>query len=83
MASITFDTHDLVRELREADFSEKQTETLARVLSKSQESLVTTEHFDSKIEVLEARIMGEIKVTRWMLAIIIAATVLPLFKNLL
>jgi hypothetical protein len=83
MTSITFDTHELIRELREADFTEKQAEAMVRVLSRSQDRLVSTEHFDSRLEVLEARIMGEIKVTRWMLAIIIAATVAPLLKNLL
>jgi len=52
MSSITFDTLDATRRLRDAGFDEKQAEAVVRVLSDSQERLVTREHFDFKMETL-------------------------------
>lgn len=90
MTSITFNTLAFTRHLQQAGFDEKQAETVVDVLAESQENLVTREHFDSEIKLMcsemremETCIMGEQKLNRWMLAIIIAATVLPLLKNLL
>ena len=69
----------MIRDLRESDFTEKQAEEIVRVPSRSQERLVSTEHFDHEIRILRE----ENKLTRWMLAIIIAVNVLPILKNLL
>jgi len=56
MGTLTFDTLDATRRLREAGFDEKQAEAVVRVLSESQERLVTREHFDAKLESLEQHI---------------------------
>lgn len=68
MSTLTFDTLDFTRRLRDAGFDEKQAEAVVRVLADSQEHIVTREHFDSKIELLRA----ESAHTRWMLGIVIA-----------
>ncbi|MBT3197089.1 MAG: hypothetical protein HN842_05355 [Gammaproteobacteria bacterium] len=48
MTTITFDTHQLIRDLRDADFTEKQ------VVSQSQERLLSTEHFDSSMTLIDS-----------------------------
>ncbi len=68
MASITFDTLDATRRLRDAGFDEKQAETVVRVLSDAQSNLVTREHFDSKMDVIDAKFD---KLT-WMMGVLIA-----------
>ncbi len=56
MSTVTFDTLEFTRKLRDAGFDEKQAETVVRVLAESQEKLVTREHFDAKLEALELRL---------------------------
>lgn len=56
MSTLTFDTLDATRRLRDAGFDEEQAETVVRVLSDAQDRLVTREHFDSKLESLELRL---------------------------
>ena len=65
MATVTFDTLDATRKLRDAGFDEKQAETVVRVLAASQESLITREHFDAKFAVIEAKMS-------WMIGAVIA-----------
>ena len=36
MSAITFDTHKFIRELKDADFSEKQAEAMSRVFQQAQ-----------------------------------------------
>ena len=50
MATVTFDTLDATRKLRDAGFDEKQAETVVRVLAEAQSNLVTKEHFDAKFD---------------------------------
>lgn len=56
MSTLTFDTLEATRRLRDAGFDEKQAETVVRVLSEAQDRLVTREHFDSKLESIELRL---------------------------
>ncbi|MEI7614180.1 MAG: hypothetical protein WCK63_14870 [Betaproteobacteria bacterium] len=53
MTTITFDTLEATRRLRDAGFDEKQSETVVRVLSDAQSQLVTREHFDAKFALLQ------------------------------
>ena len=57
MSTLTFDTLEATRRLRDAGFDEKQAEVVVRVLSESHERLVTSEHFDAKMESLEQRLI--------------------------
>ncbi len=68
MSTITFDTLDATRKLRDAGFDEKQAETVVRVLADAQSGLVTREHFDAKFSVVEAK-MDKLS---WMLAAVLA-----------
>ena len=77
MNTITFDTLDFTRKLREAGFDERQAEAVVRVLVEAQEHIVTREHFDAKIELLRA----ENSHTRWMLGIVIALAVANFAKQ--
>lgn len=76
MASITFDTHEFIKTLEEAGFDEKQAEAVARAFKTAQhEAEVATK---SDIERLELKLEGEMKLVKWMLAVVIAAEVIPL-----
>ena len=77
MSTITFDTLEFTRKLRDAGFDEKQAEAVVRVMAEAQTALVTREHFDIKIELLRA----ENSHTRWMLGIIIALAVANFAKQ--
>ncbi len=68
MSSVTFDTLEFTRKLRDAGFDEKQAETVVRVLADAQDRLVTREHFDTKIELMRM----ENAHTRWMIGALIA-----------
>lgn len=68
MSTITFDTMQLVKELRSAGLPQEQAEAVVRAIVTSQDTLVTREHFDAKIEVLRL----ENAHTRWMLAAVLA-----------
>lgn len=56
MSTVTFDTLEFTRRLREAGFDEKQAEAVVRVLAESQERLVTREYFDARLEAMELRL---------------------------
>jgi len=77
MSTITFDTLDFTRKLRDAGFDEKQAEAVVRVIAEAQSALVTREHFDTKIELLQAENAN----TRWMLGVIIALAVANFAKQ--
>lgn len=68
MATVTFDTLEATRKLRDAGFDEMQAETVVRVLAASHESLITRDHFDAKFAVIEAK-MDKLS---WMAGVIIA-----------
>ncbi len=55
MSTVTFDTLDFTRKLREAGLDEKQAEAVVRVVADAQDGLVTREHFDRRLEALEYR----------------------------
>ena len=77
MATITFDTLDATRKLRDAGFDEKQAEAVVRVLSDAQSGLVTREHFDAKFSVIEAKFDK----LQWMLAAVLALAVANFAKQ--
>jgi hypothetical protein len=68
MATVTFDTLDATRKLRDAGFDEAQAETVVRVLAASHEGLIIRERFDAKIAVIEAK-MDKLS---WMIGVVIA-----------
>jgi hypothetical protein len=67
MTTITFDTLDFTRRLREAGFAENQAQAVIRVIADAQTGLVTREHFDAEIKLLREQFAAEIKLLRWMI----------------
>lgn len=55
MSTVTFDTLEITRRLRDAGFDEKQAESVVRALADSQTNLVTREHFDARMALVDAK----------------------------
>jgi hypothetical protein len=77
MSTVTFDTLELTRRLREAGFDEKQAETVVRVMADAQNNLVTRDYFDSRMLVIDAKFD---KLT-WMIGVLIAIAVANFAKQ--
>ncbi|MEO5345264.1 MAG: CCDC90 family protein [Magnetococcus sp. YQC-9] len=91
----TFDTLKFVRRLRDVGVEEKQAEAFAEVFKEAQDAnfqdgvtkgdvaLLKSDIRELKSDVreLETRIMAEINLLKWMLAVVVAATVLPALKS--
>lgn len=93
MTSITFDTYELVKELKKSGFNEEQAEGLSSAFKKTHESQLEglATKYDLKeleleikrdIKELELEIKSELKLIKWGLALVIAVTVLPVLKEL-
>lgn len=93
MTTITFDTYEFVKELKQSGFNEEQAEGLSSALKKTHEVQlegVATKHdikelelkFDNRLDQLELKIESELKLIKWGLALVIAVTVLPVLKEL-
>jgi hypothetical protein len=95
MATITFDTHKFVRKLKSGGFSEQQAETVADAFKDaSGEAEIATKR---DLEMLKADLRvdlerierkqieqdGEFKLLKWMLALVVAAEVVPVLAKLL
>lgn len=94
MASITFDTLKFVRKLETAGFSPQQAEAVAEALKDveighelatrrdvetvRQEARETELRNDTKLE----EIKGKLTLVQWMLALVVAAEVVPLLSKL-
>jgi len=94
MATITFDTHKFIQTLQEAGFDQKQAEAVSKAFKEASgeaELATKADLKEIKMEIdllrrdmisMEARIMGEIKLNRWMLGAIVVAEVAPLLAKL-
>ncbi len=82
MASITFDTLELVENLKKSGLSAEQSEAIVKNIAKSQEGLLSKEHFEHRLEKLEDRLNYKINLIQWMLAIVIVVTVIPALTKL-
>lgn len=81
MSTITFDTHEFVSKLRAAGFDEKQAEAVVRVVVESQSNLVTREHFDSRVALLETKFEAKFDKLSWMMGILIAIAIANFAKQ--
>lgn len=98
MTAITFDTYKFVQTLQAAGFDQKQAEAVSSAFKEAAgEAELATKadlrELKTEIELLrrdmtgamtsmEARIMGEIKLNRWMLGVIVVTEVVPLLARL-
>ncbi len=76
MATVTFDTQELVRELRSAGLPQEQAEAVVRVIAKSHEELVTKPYLDSKL----APIHTDLAVLKWMMGVLLAGVLSLVIK---
>lgn len=70
MSTVTFDTLEITRRLRDAGFDEKQAEAVVRAIAGAQDSLVTREYLDSKLEPI-----------KWMIGVLIGLAVANFAKQ--
>ncbi|MBF0621295.1 MAG: DUF1640 domain-containing protein [Magnetococcales bacterium] len=80
--TITFDTHKFIKTLKEAGLSDELAEAHAEALKEAHASQSEDLATKGGLREMEARVIGEIRLVKWMLALVIAATVLPIVKNL-
>ncbi len=81
MATITFDTLELVDKLKVAGFAQEQAEAVIRVIADAQDSLVTKEYLDFKFEKELAPIKTELAVLKWMMGVLIAGVLSLVLKT--
>ena len=87
MTTITFDTHEFIKTLKDSGMPDEQAEATAVAFKNAQQQseLATKsdiELLQRDIKESETKIMGELKLNRWMLVLIVAVTVVPLLKTL-
>ncbi len=96
MATITFDTLKFARRLKDAGVPEKQAEAEAEALSEVFETntgnLATKDDMallrkdlallKKDFDNLRAETASDLKLLKWMMALVIATTVIPALKNL-
>jgi hypothetical protein len=86
MAAITFDTHRFTRKLEAAGFDPKQAEAVADAFMEAQgeAELVTKrdlERLEAKLETRFERVDGELRLSRWMLGLMLAGIVSLILKS--
>jgi len=87
MATITFDTLELVDRLKTAGIPQPQAESIVRVIAEAQDGLVTKHDlFEVKNEIKAEmnvrfeRVDGELKLNRWMLGVLLAGVISLVLK---
>jgi len=81
MSTVTFDTMDLSRKLRDAGFDERQAEAVVRVMSDSQGVLVTKDHLEITLGKELSPIKADLLLLKWMMGVLIAMTVANFAKQ--
>jgi len=85
MATVTFDTLELVDKLKSAGFVQEQAEAVVRVIADAQQDLVTREYLDHALQREFASQLGpirtEIAVLKWMMGVVIGGLVALIIKG--
>jgi hypothetical protein len=68
MATVTFDTLDLVDKLKAAGISQQQAETIVRVIAEAQDRLVTK----NDLEIALSPLKTDLAVLKWMIGLLLA-----------
>ena len=79
MATVTFDTLQLVEQLRTAGIPQEQAEAVVRVIAKSQDSLVT----QMGLEAALAPLRTDLAVLKWMMGLMLAGVMSLVLKTFL
>ena len=85
MAAITFDTHEFVKKLKGAGFSESQAEAVAEAqrdsLAQALDNHLATKADISRLELKLIEHEGEFKLIKWMLGIILGGVIALVVKG--
>ncbi|BBL73219.1 CCDC90 family protein [Methylomagnum ishizawai] len=94
MATITFDTHKFIQTLQEAGFDPKQAEAVSKAFreatgegefaTKRDVELVRQDvrELELRLDARFEKMDGKLTLVQWMLALVVAAEVVPLLANL-
>ena len=82
MAIATFDTLEFVEALESAGFTKEQSKGMVGAFKKAQDSQLQELATKGDLRELEARLTGQLTLIKWMLALVVAATVIPALKTL-
>ena len=82
-----FDTHKFIQTLQEAGFDQKQAEAVSQAFKEATgEAEVATkrdlEKLEAKMETRFERLDGKLTLIQWLLALVVAAEVMPLLATL-
>jgi len=83
MATVTFDTLELVTKLKNAGFADEQAECVVRVISDAQQDLVSRDYLDNALQRELAPVRTELAVLKWMTGIVIGGVVALIIKTFL
>ena len=72
MASITFDTLELVDKLKSAGIPQERAEAVVRVIAETLETLVTKDYLDNRLDKVLAPIYTDLVVLKWMMVVLLA-----------
>ena len=85
MATVTFDTLELVDKLKSVGFNQEQAEAVVRVIADAQQDLVTREYLDHALQREFASQLGpirtELAVLKWMMGVVIGGLVALIIKG--
>jgi len=83
MATVIFDTLELVTRLKNAGFADEQAESVVRVISDAQQELVSRDYLDNALQRELAPLRTELAVLKWMTGIVIGGVVALIIKTFL
>ena len=82
MPIAAFDTLEFVESLKASGFNDEQARGMALAVKKVQEAHLDELATKGDLREFEARITGQLTLVKWMLALVIAVTVIPALKTL-
>ena len=81
MPTITFDTLKFVESLKQSRFDEQQTKGLTSAFQEAQDTHLDELSTKKDLNELRLEIKGELLVIKWMLALIIIVSVVPILRS--
>jgi hypothetical protein len=80
MTTVTFDTLQLVDKLKSAGIPQEQAEAVVRVIVEAQETLVTRDYLDNRLDKVLAPIYTDLAVLKWMIGVLLAGVISLVLK---
>ncbi len=80
MTTITLDTLQLVDKLKAAGFQQEQAEAVVRAIAEAQDTRVTKDHFDHKLEKELMPITTDQAIQKWMIGMLLAGVISLVLK---